>query len=68
MSGGTIYYTISKGTVYILLLIDNGSTYTIATEAFYTPKSPYKLLLESAFKKHRQLYIRPNKGTGGCII
>jgi hypothetical protein len=33
--------------------MDNGSTYIMATEAFYTPKSPYKLLLELAFKKHK---------------
>ena len=54
--------------VYIPLLIDNSSTYIVATEAFYTPKSPYKLLLELAFKKCKQLYIRPNKETGSYII
>ena len=65
---GTIHYIISKGTVYIPLLINDGSTYIIAIKVFYTPKSPYRLLLESAFKKHKQLYIRPNKGTDGCTI
>ena len=54
--------------VYIPLLIDNGSTCIVATEAFYAPKSPYKLLLESAFEKRKQLYIRPDKGTGGYTI
>jgi hypothetical protein len=47
--------------VYIPLLIDNGSTCTVATKAFFITKSPYKLLLELALKKRRQLYIRPNK-------
>jgi hypothetical protein len=51
MSGGTIHYIIGKGTVYIPLLIDDGSTCTVATEAFYILKLPYKLLLELAFKK-----------------
>ena len=50
--------------VHIPLLIDNGSTYTVATEAFFITKSPYKLLLELALKKCKQLYIRPNKETG----
>ena len=68
MLGGTIYYIISKKMVYIPLLIDNSSTYIITIEAFYTPKLPYKLLLESAFKKYKQLYIGPNKEIGGCII
>ena len=48
--------------------MDDGSTYIVATKAFHAPKSPYKLLLESAFKKYKQLYIRPNKGTGGYTI
>ena len=47
----TIYYIINKGTVYIPLLIDNGSTYIVVIKAFYMPKLPYKLLLELAFKK-----------------
>ena len=68
MSGGTIYYTIGKGTVYIPLLIDNSSICTVATEAFYIPKLPYKLFLELAFKKHKQLCIRPDKGIGSYII
>jgi hypothetical protein len=66
--GGTIHYIISKGMVYIPLLIDNSSTCTVATKAFYVFKSLYKLLLELAFEKHKQLYIRPNKGTGSYII
>ena len=48
--------------------MDNSSTYIVAIKAFYTPKLPYKLLLESAFEKHKQLYIRPNKGIGGYTI
>ena len=51
--GGTIYYTTSKGTVYIPLLIDNSSTYMVATKAFFITKSPYKLLLELALKKRK---------------
>ena len=54
--------------MYIPLLIDDGSTYTVATKAFFTSKSPYKLILELAFKKRKQLYIGPNKEIGGCII
>jgi hypothetical protein len=54
--------------VYIPLLIDNGSTYTVATEAFFVSKSPYKLLLELALKKYKQLYIRPNKEIGSHTI
>jgi hypothetical protein len=68
MSGGTIHYAIGKGTVHIPLLMDDGSTCTVATEAFYAPKLPYKLLLESVFEKRKQLYIGPDKGTGGCTI
>ena len=49
--GGTIYYIIGKGTVYIPLLMDNGSIYTVATEAFYILKLPYKFLLKLVFKK-----------------
>ena len=48
--------------------MDDSSTYTVATEAFYAPKLPHKLLLESAFKKHKQLYIGPDKGIGSYII
>ena len=65
MLGGIIYYVTGKGMVYIPLLIDNGSTYTVATEAFFVTKLPYKLLLELALKKCKQLYIRPNKEIGG---
>jgi hypothetical protein len=61
-------YAISKGTVYIPLLIDDGNTYTVVAKAYYTPKSPYKLLLESALKKRKKLYIRPNKKTSSRII
>ena len=59
---------ISKGTIYIPLLIDDGNTYIVATEAYYAPKLPYKLLLESALKKRKKLYIRPNKKIGGRTI
>ena len=51
--GGTIYYTTDKGMVYIPLLIDNSSTYIVATKAFFATKSPYKLLLELALKKRK---------------
>lgn len=68
MLGGTVYYTISRGIVYIPLLIDDGNTYTVATKAYYIPKLPYKLISESALKKYKQLYIRPNKETGGRTI
>ena len=68
MLRGTIYYIISKRTVYIPLLIDDSSTYIVATKAFYVPKLPYKLLLELAFEKYRQLYIRPDKGIDSYII
>ena len=54
--------------VNIPLLIDDGSTYTVATKAFFASKSPYKLLLELALKKRKQLYIRPNKEIGGRTI
>jgi len=54
--------------VHIPLLIDNDSTCTVATEAFFTSKSPHKLLLESALKKCKQLYIGPDKETGGHTI
>ena len=53
ISGGTIYYTTGKGIVHIPLLMDDGSTYTVATKAFFATKSPYKLLLESALKKRK---------------
>ena len=48
--------------------MDNGNTYMVATKAYYTPKSPYKLLLELALKKYKKLYIRPNKKIGSYII
>ena len=48
--------------------MDDGNTCTVATEAYYAPKLPYKLLLESALKKRKKLYIRPNKKTGSCTI
>ena len=48
--------------------MDNGSIYTVAIRAFYTLKLPYKLFLELALKKHKQLYIRPNKEIGGYTI
>ena len=48
--------------------MDNGNTCIVATEAYYTPKLPYKLLLELALKKRKKLYIRPNKKIGGYII
>ena len=54
--------------VYIPLLIDNSSTYIVATKAFFVSKSPYKLILELAFKKRKQLYIRPDKEIGSYII
>ena len=50
--------------MHIPLLIDDGSTYIVATKAFFTTKSPYKLLLELALKKRKQLYIRPDKEIG----
>ena len=54
--------------MYIPLLIDNSSTYTVATKAFFVTKSPYKLLLELALKKRKQLYIGPNKEIGSYTI
>jgi len=48
--------------------MDNGSTYIVATKAFFVSKSPYKLLLELSLKKYKQLYIRPNKEISGRII
>jgi len=48
--------------------MDDGSTCMVATKAFFVSKSPYKLLLESALKKHKQLYIRPDKEIGGRKI
>ena len=54
--------------VYIPLLIDDSSTCTVATKAFFVTKLPYKLLLELAFKKYKKLYIRPNKETGSYTI
>jgi hypothetical protein len=64
-SGGIIYYTTGQGTVHIPLLMDDGSTCTVATEAFFATKLPYKLLLESALKRRKQLYIGPDKEIGG---
>jgi hypothetical protein len=40
----------------------------VATKAFFITKSPYKLLLELALKKRKQLYIGPNKKIGSYII
>ena len=51
--GGIIYYITGKGTVHIPLLMDNGSTCTVATKAFFVTKLPYKLLLELALKKRK---------------
>ena len=48
--------------------MDNGSTCTVATKAFFATKLPYKLLLELAFKKRKQLYIGPNKEIGSYIF
>jgi hypothetical protein len=67
-SGGTIHYAIGKGTVHIPLLMDDGNTCTVAAEAYYAPKSPYKLLSESALEKRKKLYIGPDKETGGRTI
>ena len=51
--------------MYIPLLIDDSNTYMVATKAFFAIKLPYKLLLELALKKRKQLYIGPNKEIGG---
>jgi hypothetical protein len=48
--------------------MDDGNTCTVATKAYYAPKSPYKLLLESSLKKRKQLYISPDKEIGGRTI
>jgi len=48
--------------------MDNNSTCTVATKAVFVSKLPYKLLLELALKKRKQLYIRPDKKIGGCTI
>jgi len=48
--------------------MDDGNTCMVATEAYYAPKLPYKLLSESAFEKRKKLYIRPDKETGGRTI
>jgi hypothetical protein len=48
--------------------MDDSSTCTVATEAFFASKSPYKLLLELALEKRKQLYIGPDKETGGYTI
>ena len=68
MLGGTIHYAVGKGTVYIPLLMDNSNTCMVAAEAYYASKLPYKLLLESAFKKRKKLYIGSNKKIGGRMI
>jgi hypothetical protein len=36
----------------------------VVTKAFFATKLPYKLLLELALKKYKQLYIGPNKEIG----
>jgi hypothetical protein len=54
--------------VHIPLLIDDGSTYTVATEAFFVTKLPYKLLLELALERRKQLYIGPDKKIGSCTF
>jgi len=46
----------------------DGSTYMVAIKAFFASKLPYKLLLESALKKRKQLYIGPNKKIGGRTV
>jgi hypothetical protein len=51
MLRGTVHYIIGREIVHIPLLMDDGNTYTVATEAYYTPKSPYKLILELALIK-----------------
>ena len=66
--GGTIHYAIGTGTIYIPLLMDDGNTCIVATEAYYAPKSPYKLLSESSLKKRKKLYIGSNKEIGGRTI
>ena len=66
--GGTIYYVTGKGMVYIPLLMDDSSICIVITEAFFATKLPYKLLLESALKKYKQLYIGPDKEIGGRTI
>ena len=48
--------------------MDDSNTCTVATEAYYAPKSPYKLISESALEKRKQLYIGPDKETGGRTI
>jgi len=48
--------------------MDDGNTCTVATEAYYAPKLPYKLLLELAFEKYKKLYIGPDKEIGGRTI
>jgi hypothetical protein len=53
MLGGIIHYATGQGMVYIPLLIDNSSTCTVATKAFFATKLPYKLLLELALKRRK---------------
>ena len=50
------------------MLFRSSSTCIVATKAFFASKLPYKLILELAFKKRKQLYIGPDKEIGGCII
>jgi hypothetical protein len=54
--------------VHIPVLMDDGSTCTVATEAFYAPESPHKLLSESSLEKRKKVYIGPDKETGGRTI
>jgi len=48
--------------------MNDSNTCMVATEAFYAPESPYKLLSELALEKRKQLYIGPDKETGGRTI
>ena len=48
--------------------MDDSSICIVVTEAFFVSKLSYKLILESAFKKCKQLYIESDKETGGCTI
>ena len=54
--------------VHIPVLMDDGSTCTVAIEAFYAPESPHKLLSESSLEKRKKVYIGPDKETGGRTI
>jgi len=48
--------------------MDDGNTCMVATEAYYAPKLPYKLLSESSLEKRKKLYIGPDKETGGRTV